>query len=69
MRAIIIDDKDARALLERLELASLQNYGCRTSEIHGISEAARKAFLEEVHRRFHYVVCSWLQEQGANTVR
>lgn len=68
MRAIIIDDKDAKALLDKLKLESLENYCTRTSEIYGISPEARKAFLEEVHRRFHYVVCTWLQQQGASTV-
>jgi hypothetical protein len=69
MRAIIIDNKDAAALLDRLKLESFNDYCCRVSEIFSISDEGRKAMVNEIHRRFHYVVTSWLQEQGANTVR
>lgn len=65
MRAIIIDDKDAKALLDKLKLQSFDTYGDRVSEIYGIPVEARKAYIEEIHRRFHFVVCGWLQEQGA----
>lgn len=27
-----------------------------------------KPTVEELHRTFHFVVCSWLQEQGADVV-
>lgn len=64
MRAIIIDDKDAKALLERLELTKYINTPARAHY-----KADQPADVEEVHRWFHYVVCSWLQEQGVNVVR
>jgi hypothetical protein len=68
MRAIIIDDKDARALLEQLKLESLQgSHGVRSAE--DVPAHAREALVAEVHRVFHYVVCRWLQDQGANVVR
>ncbi len=69
MRVIVIDDKDALALLDRLKLTTFEDYCCRTSEIYDIGADARKAMVEEIHRRFHFVVSSWLREQGANTVR
>lgn len=70
MRAIIIDDKDARALLDKLQLASFEKslggYGVREQEAwHGLPESMREEIIRRVHGRFHYVVCTWLQEQGA----
>lgn len=58
MRAIIIDDKDARALLDSLKIEKMQ-----------IALRGAQPVVEEIYRRFHYVVCSWLQEQGADVVR
>ena len=69
MKAIIIDDKDCPALLDQLKLATFDDYCCRVSELHGISVEARKAMVAEIHRRFHYIVVRWLQEQGASCVR
>ena len=63
MKAIIIEDKDARALIERLELAKLRE---RT---HSSSHAGEPPSWDDMHRTFHYVVTSWLQEQGCDTVR
>lgn len=62
MRAIIIDDKDARALLDRLKLTVLQK------EHFLRSDPANPPTAEDIHRAFHYVVCRWLQEQGADPV-
>lgn len=53
MRAIIIEEKDIKALMERLELKKLQLRGTQTPE-------------DEIHRHFHFVVCGWLQEQGSS---
>lgn len=61
MKAIIISDTDARALLDKLELVSLTSAGHFRNSNGVIS-------LTEVHRVFHYVVCKWLQEQGADVV-
>lgn len=61
MRAIIIDDKDARELLGQLKLEQFQ-----------ILDSGGKddwAIIQKVHAKFHYVVCRWLQDQGANMVR
>lgn len=66
MKAIIFEDKDGKALLDKLKLESLENYCTVTAEIHGISKEGHKAMVTEIHRRFHYVVCTWLREQGAN---
>jgi hypothetical protein len=59
MRAIIIQDTDAKALLASLELAKLR--GDRDW-----SSPAKQPTAEDFHRAFHYVVCRWLQEQGAD---
>jgi hypothetical protein len=60
MKAIIISDTDARALLNKLELTKLKEAG----HLRGI-EAEVSASL---HRTYHYVVVKWLQEQGADCV-
>jgi hypothetical protein len=64
VKAIIISDADARALLAKLELTKLRGDG------HIMRDGAeqRPPTLGEIHRVFHYVVCTWLQEQGADVV-
>ena len=62
MKAIIISDADARALLDKLELTAMKGAN-HFREDHG-----RPATAAELHRAFHYVVCCWLQEQGADVV-
>lgn len=59
MRAIIIDDKDARALLDKLELKALRADNIMRAD------HAKPPTVEEIHRAFVYVVVRWLQEQGA----
>jgi hypothetical protein len=63
MKAIIISDSDARALLDKLELAKMRESGHFSR-----SNAEAQNAFSEAHRAFHYVVCKWLQEQGADTV-
>jgi hypothetical protein len=63
MRAIIISDTDAKALLDKLELVKLRGAGHLVRD-----DPDKPASLDEVHRTFHYVVCRWLQEQGADIV-
>lgn len=58
MKAIIISDADARALLNKLELVKFRDAPRSTPE--------RLQAFEDVYRAFHFVVCSWLQEQGAD---
>lgn len=58
MRAIIIQDTDAKALLDRLELVKLRPRYTETP-----------ASVDEIHRTFHFEVCRWLQEQGADVAR
>ena len=62
MRAIIIDDKDAQQLLRELEHKRLE----LKSDLKGKPTTFA---IEDVHRAFHYVVCKWLQEQGADVIR
>ena len=69
MRAIIIDDKDARALLDSLKLTALQAANHGLSPVHIREGATQKEIIEAAHGTFHYVVCRWLQEQGCNVVR
>jgi hypothetical protein len=61
MKAIIISDADARALLDKLELESLKDSHPRWTD-------ANPPKVGEVHKAFHYIVCRWLQEQGADVV-
>ncbi len=62
MRAIIIDNKDARALVDKLRLVSL-----RTD--HPNYENTGPLAMQEMHRLFHYEVVKWLQDQGADVTR
>jgi len=63
MRAIIITDADARALLNSLELENLRGSG----HIQRM-DPERPPDMNAIHRTFHYVVCRWLQEQGADVI-
>lgn len=63
MRAIIISDADARALLSRLELNAM-----RAANHWPHNSKATNEAIQEAHRTFHYIVCNWLQEQGADCV-
>ena len=72
MRLITFEDKDALALLDRLELKRLQ--GPRADLVEDLrsrkpEEAAAQGVLDALHRAFHYEVVRWLQEQGARCVR
>lgn len=62
MRVIIIEDKDAKALLKQLELRKLQGPSRMLTDNAGCDTAT----FNEVHRLFHFEVCRWLQEQGCN---
>lgn len=77
MKAIIIQDHDARALLDQLKLESMRK---TTVVIPGATpeqfdEFNRRfdlwinQYRSDCHGRFHLVVTRWLQEQGANVVR
>ncbi len=61
MKAIIIEDKDAKALLAQLELEKFNT-------VHLRKDPDRPVSRDEMHRWFHYVVVNWLQEQGAEIV-
>jgi hypothetical protein len=70
MRAIIIDDKDAKALLTKLQMegmrTSITAYCTQSMDAwHALPEQTRKTIVEALHRKFHYHVTDWLQEQGA----
>ena len=64
MKAIIITDSDARALLDQLELGKM-----KAANHWPLNSASAPEDIEQAHRAFHYIVCRWLQEQGADTVR
>lgn len=63
MKAIIIQDTDARALLDKLKLTSLYDAG----HFRGV-DMTKPGSVEDIHRVFHFVVTRWLQEQGADCV-
>lgn len=60
MKAIIISNEDARALLDQLELRAMRERNLCTTNSGAIDEA---------HRAFHFVVVRWLQAQGADVLR
>lgn len=59
MKAIIITDADAKALLDKLELKKLRGEGHIMRE-----DFDRPPTIGDIHRAFHFVVVGWLQEQG-----
>jgi hypothetical protein len=58
MRVIIIQDKDAKALLDSLKLEQI------TMPIPVRTNGGEKEAIADIHRRFHYRVTTWLQDQG-----
>lgn len=73
MRAVIIQDSDASNLLDLIKLEKFSDpvlfQSGHMDAWHGLPESIRGCILDTVHRKFHYIVCRWLQEQGANVVR
>lgn len=75
MRAIIIQDNDAVALLDKLKLTSLEagNYGLSRVYLDrnawDVSPEIQKSIVETAHKTFHMVVCRWLQEMGCDVTR
>ncbi len=67
MKAIIISDMDARALLDKLKLETMKTEG-HFRQYGDQLDPDKPASIADVHRAFHYVVCRWLQEQGADVV-
>lgn len=66
MRVIIIEDKDARALVESLEMQKLkENRHLLGKDWVDIPPE----LVNACHRTFHYVVVRWLQDQGCNLIR
>jgi hypothetical protein len=63
MKAIIISDTDSRALLDKLELTAMRDAGHFRGD-----DPDKPPSINSVHGAFHYVVCRWLQEQGADTI-
>ncbi len=59
MRAIIIQESDCKALLNTLELEKFNTCAFK-------SKPDEPWTAEEMHRRFHYVVTKWLQDQGSD---
>lgn len=62
MRAIIIEDKDAKAFLKHLELIKERGPSRMLSDNAGVNQAA----YDEVHRVFHFEAVRWLQDQGCD---
>jgi hypothetical protein len=63
MKAIIISDLDAKVLLDKLELVNLRGAGHILRD-----DPDKPPTMGDIHRVFHYVVCKWLQDQGADVV-
>lgn len=69
MRAIIIDDKDAKALVSKLELVKMRSRLDQFVPIEvreKLTQIEVESIINSVHRMFHYEVVVWLQEQGAS---
>lgn len=64
MRAIIIQDHDARALLDRLELKATQ-----LEERFAQQDSTQRYVADECWRGLRFELVQWLQEQGATVTR
>lgn len=60
MRAIIIDDADCQALVDRLKLESMQ---IEPEKVVTLGSGERVT-VGDIHRQFHYEVVRWLQQHG-----
>lgn len=76
MLAIIVQDKDARDLIDKLKLAtldkSIRDSVRRHVEIQDGPEMKPDVvdwIVNDVHRCFHYHVVRWLQDQGFSLQR
>jgi hypothetical protein len=71
MKAIIIQDSDAANLLDLLQLEKFSDpqMWSHNETWHSLPESTRKDMAATLHKKFHYIVCRWLQEQGASCVR
>jgi hypothetical protein len=73
VKAIIIQDHDARALLDQLKLESFiepVTFSVRTKEkLEEMDQTVKHDIMDTFHRKFHYIVTRWLQEQGCQIVR
>ena len=71
MKAIIIQDSDAANLLDLLKLEKFSDPQMwqHNDAWNVIPAQERQVMLDNLHRKFHYIVCRWLQEQGASCVR
>lgn len=63
MKAIIISDTDAKALLDRLEVKAMRDAN------HWPVNDPDRDVVTNAHRAFHYIVTHWLQEMGADLRR
>ena len=57
MRAIIINEKDIKICLDNLKL---QELGLKENE-----SPKNKAFVDEIHRIYHYYIVKFFQDQGS----
>jgi hypothetical protein len=60
--------------LDRLKLEAFLSapFGASTThviEAKKLTPEEYRYLADDIHRRFHFVVCRWLQEQGADVVR
>ncbi len=56
MKYIVVQEYDIKTLMERLELEKFQT----DTPVKGLTT------LDSTHRKFHHVVCSWVQEHGSS---
>jgi hypothetical protein len=68
-RLITFTDAEAAGLLDRLALARFDPGTMLACDTKDLTESQRAVILESFHRRFHYEVYRWLQEQGATVTR
>lgn len=77
MKAIIIQDHDCKALIEKLQLEKLKDRptvfipGATPEQVEQFNKVYGRWIQDvknDLYSSFHFVVVRWLQEQGANLI-
>lgn len=71
MKAIVVNDVELNALLDRLELKKFQSESACNARVYvdGKLVQVPPEMIEAAHRYFHYHVVRWIQEVGGEVRR
>ena len=69
MRVIMFQEHEAKALVDKMKLESLSTdlplfSTEKIEQWQALPESFKKSFIEEIHKKFHYEIVKWFQDQG-----